>query len=258
MQTSMVMRIVIVLNVVFLLACHPSASEAQVQKTATEPQLLVVLIGGMDSDPTTAQIQKSAKRNEGNSGLYRLLGDLQHKQIEAKYFNWNGTEAGQIRTTPAPGQKAIIKAIRDHVQARPQCKLIIVGNSWGGHTACQVCEQIEQGPVPVSVEYAVFLDPSSTGRAGQGRPEKLPANVKGAANYHTRNLFGWRSWPKEQRIENIDLGDQKHGYLVPKGPAYDAAFSFEAHVAAEWDERIHADIRKRILAYLPEAATSKK
>ena len=39
--------------------------------------LLAVLIGGIDSDPTPAQIDGTAARNEGNSGLFRFAGDIE-------------------------------------------------------------------------------------------------------------------------------------------------------------------------------------
>jgi hypothetical protein len=260
MPISIVARFFIVLSIVAV-AGRSSTCQAQAQTAvapvAKQPSLLVVLIGGMDSDPTADQVRKTAKRAEGNSGLYRLMGDLQHDQIETRYFNWNGTAAGQIKTKPVPGQKAIIDSIRDHLQAHPQSKVILVGNSWGGHTVCQVCQEIGEGPDLVPIEFAVFLDPSSTGRAGRGRPDKLPANVKQAVNYHTRNLFCWRAWPNDKRFENIDLGDQQYGFLVRGGPAYDASFNFDAHVAAEWDERVHADIRTRVLNYLPKNEASK-
>jgi len=42
------------------------------------------------------------------------------------------------------------------------------------------------------------------------------------------------------------LGDPRHGYLIEKGPHYDSPIDFKAHVAAEWDDRIHLDIRWRI------------
>jgi hypothetical protein len=65
-------------------------------------------------------------------------------------------------------------------------------------------------------------------------------------NYFTRHKLSWRYWPDEPRVENIDLGDPRFGYLVEDGPPYDSAVNFEAHVFAEWDERIHSDIRRRI------------
>ena len=37
-------------------------------------------------------------------------------------------------------------------------------------------------------------------------------------------------------------------------PAYNSAFSVQAHVAAEWDENIHKDIRARLLELLESGA----
>src|SRR5262249_5092953 len=39
-----------------------------------ERRLLIILIGGIDSDPTPEQIAGTAGRREGNSGLYRFAG----------------------------------------------------------------------------------------------------------------------------------------------------------------------------------------
>jgi len=228
----------------------PQSLHAQSTAEVSRPSALVVLIGGMDSDPTAAQMNRTARRHEGNSGMYRLMSDLKHPAVSAKYFNWNGTEAGEIKSPQPPGPHAICNCIRLHVQQAPTSRVIVVGNSWGGHTAWEVCHQLVESSEPVAIDYVVFLDPSSAGRAGNGRPAKLPVNVNQASNFHTRNLFGWKSWPKESRLENIDLGDQKHGFLTPGGPAYDSAFDFSAHVAAEWDERIHTEMRRRILTFV--------
>ena len=228
----------------------PQQLQAQSPAVLPRPSALVVLIGGMDSDPTVAQMNRTARRHEGNSGMYRLMSDLKHPAVSAKYFNWNGTDAGEIKSPQPPGTQAICNCIRGHVQQVPNSRVIVVGNSWGGHTAWEVCHQLVESSEPVAIDYVVFLDPSSAGRAGNGRPAKLPVNVNQASNFHTRNLFGWKSWPKESRLENIDLGDQKHGFLTPGGPAYDSAFDFSAHVAAEWDERIHTEMRRRILTFV--------
>ncbi len=225
--------------------CLPIAAENK-PSTQAPRNALVVLIGGMDSDPTPEQIAGKAPRNAGNSGLYRLRSDLQHPQIVTEYFNWNGTRAGQIHAQPAPQATVITGAIRQHVRQHPRDLVIIVGNSWGGHTTYEVCQELVDSPAPVAIDYVVFLDPSSTGRADTSRPTRLPININRSTNIYTRNLFGWGKWPKESRIENIDLGDEKHGFLTKGGPAYNSTFDFSAHVAAEWDERIHAEIHKRI------------
>ncbi len=227
-------------------ALHPTAAQTPEAKRQ-QRNALVVLIGGMDSDPTPEQIAGTSPRSAGNSGLYRLQGDLRHPQLVTEYFNWNCTRAGQIKSKPAPQTAIIAEAIRGHIRKHPRDLVVLVGNSWGGHTTFEVCQELANSATPVAIDYVVFLDPSSTGRADTARPKRLPININRATNFHTRNLFGWGKWPKEDRIENIDLGDEKHGFRTPNGPAYDSTFDFSAHVAAEWDERIHAAIRKRIL-----------
>jgi pimeloyl-ACP methyl ester carboxylesterase len=215
-------------------------------------RLYCVLIGGMDSDPTPAQIAGTAPRNVGNSGLYQLYQDLRTRQIDAEYFNWNGTRAGEINATPPPLAHGIAGVIREHLQQQPQDRLAIVGNSWGGHTAWEVCEQLYRSELPLAIDHVIFLDPSSTGRSKTVRPEQLPLNVKQATNYFTRNLFVWRSWPGERRLENIDLGDPEHGYMQNGVPAYQATFNFSAHVAAEWDSRVHREISARLLQLIKQ------
>lgn len=234
-----------------------STAIAQLPATATfaPRRALVVLIGGMDSDPTPAQIAGQANRG-GNSGLYRLMGDLQHERISSEYFNWNGTRAGMLKSRAKADVTPITETIRNHARQHPRDRIILVGNSWGGHTTWEMCQSLVDSPHPVAIDYAVFLDPSSAGRADKARPKQLPINIDRATNIYTRNLFGWRHWPKEDRIENIDLGDGKQGFLVPGGAAYDASFDFNAHVAAEWDERIHATIKNKILDLVLENRTS--
>jgi hypothetical protein len=206
----------------------------------------------MDSDPTPAQLAGTAKRG-GNSGLYRLQGDIQHERITTKYFNWNGTQAGQIKSKPKADITQIVDTIRGHVDKHPRDTVILIGNSWGGHTAWDVCQSLVESDAPVAIDYVVFLDPASTGRANAARPKQLPINIKRATNIYTRNVFGWRRWPDEARIENIDLGNPVTGYLEKGGPAYDSAFDFSAHVAAEWDEKIHAAIKRKIFDLLTPA-----
>lgn len=219
---------------------QPGTANAAARRT------LVVLIGGMDSDPTPSQIAGKAGRG-GNSGLYRLMGDLEHSRIVTEYFNWNGTRAGKIKAQPQADVNAIADALRQHVNQHPGDRIIVVGNSWGGHTTWELCQSLLNSSAPLAIDYVVFLDPSSVGRANSARPKELPVNIKRATNLYTRNVFGWRQWPKEPRMENIDLGNPEAGYLKKGGPAYDAAFDFNAHVAAEWDEAIHATIKNKIM-----------
>jgi hypothetical protein len=212
---------------------------------ATPVTPLVFLIGGIDSDPTPEQIAGTAARGEGNSGPFQLRGDLLADGYAAEYFNWNGTRAGEIESEPAPLAGGIARSIRERHADTPDAPIVIVGNSWGGHTAWEVCGLLSDEPA-IEVELVVFLDPSSLARASTIRPDSLPECVQSAATYFTRNAGGWGAWEGEPRIENIDLGDPANGFLIPGGPAYDATFSIQAHIAAEWDERIHGDIRARI------------
>lgn len=209
----------------------------------------------MNSDPTPAQIQGTAKRNEGNSGLYQLAGDLHHERLVSSYFNWNGTRAGQIFAKDAPREQGICDFIREHVRTHPGGRVAIVGNSWGGHTALAVCRQLLDSPCPLAIDFVVFLDASSAGGRlqVQAAPKGLPINVDRTTNYFTRNLFVWKQWSQDRRIEHIDLGDAKRGFMENGIPAYAAQFDFAAHVAAEWDEKVHTDIKRRLLALVDES-----
>jgi pimeloyl-ACP methyl ester carboxylesterase len=211
--------------------------------------LLVVLIGGVDSDPTAAQIAGTAERHEGNSGLYRLAGDLARERVLPEYFNWNGTRAGNIQDKDPPRSRGIAEFIRMHLQKYPGDRVAIVGNSWGGHTALEVLQTLSTGEGPVAVDLVVFLDASSTGR-GPARPNALPICVNQAVSYFTRNAFVWGKWNAGTRLKNIDLGDPVERFLIRGGPAYDARFNLPAHVAAEWDENIHTDVQARLLDLL--------
>lgn len=206
----------------------------------------VVLIGGLDSDPTPRQIDETAPRAEGNSGLYQLRGDLVQDGFATEYFNWNGTRAGKMRTMPAPGSQEIVDAIRQQREKSPEKRWAIVGNSWGGHTAWEVCDRLAKSEPAIPIELAVFLDASSAGRSNTLRPTALPENVRSAAHFFTRNLLGWRDWTGEPRLKSIDLGDPAHGFLKPAGPKYDSLFDVHAHIAAEWDEAIHKAIRQEL------------
>ena len=218
-----------------------------VQADDAPPAVCVILIGGVDSDPTPRQIEGTAPRGQGQSGMYQLAGDLAKEGLATEYFNWNGTRAGKIKEQP-PHTKGIAKFIIDRHAERPAERLAIVANSWGGHTAWEVCQALQEPEI--LIELALFLDPSSAGRAQSARPTPFPTCIKSARNYYTRNFFGWREWPGEERLVNIDLGDAKHGFLVTGGPRYDSTFDAQAHIAAEWDPRIHAEITKQVVALL--------
>ena len=191
------------------------------------------------------QIEGIAPRGQGQSGLFQLAGDLARDGLTTEYFNWNGTRAGQIKQKP-PRAAGIAQFIQDRHAEHPTERLAIVANSWGGHTAWEVCEALNTSEI--LIEMAVFLDPSSTGRAKTPRPVQLPQCIKAARNYYTRNVFGWREWPNETRLVNVDLGDAKLGFLQLGGPKYDATFDTQAHIAAEWDPRIHREIMQHVVA----------
>ena len=216
---------------------------------AREPRVLVVLIGGMDSDPTAEQLAGTAERGRGNSGMYQLQGDLRSAGLDTEYFNWNGTRAGRIAEKKPPRTAMIRDVIRDRLESHAQDRVCIVGNSWGGHTAYEVCRELYECEQPLRVESLVLLDPSSAGRSLK-KPTELPVNIGRAVNYYTRNAFVWGKL-KSPRLINVDLGDSGSGFLEKGGPEYNAIFSFPAHVSAEWDGRIHADIQRRVLDARP-------
>jgi pimeloyl-ACP methyl ester carboxylesterase len=213
--------------------------------------LLVVLIGGIDSDPTPAQIEGTARRQEGNSGLFQLAGDLRQEAVQPEYFNWNGTRAGQIKDKKPPRARGIADFVDEHLQRWPRDRVALVGNSWGGHTALEVLDDLRNRESPLAVHLAVFLDPSSTGR-GPAQPKSLPINVNQAVNYCTRNAFVWGRWNAGHRLDHIDLGDPELGFMRDGQPPYAAKFNPQAHIAAEWDPQIHAAIRDRVMGLLPE------
>lgn len=233
---------------------HHSAPVTNVTASDRPPQLLVILIGGMDSDPTARQIAGTAMRKEGNSGLYRLRGDLTDKSVLPEYFNWNGSRAGELSNTGTGDSGIVTRFIEAHLAKHPHDRVAIVGNSWGAHTAWEVLTQLRDRDAHVTISLAVFLDGSSAGRARLER-KGLPANVSKALNIHTRNSFVWGRVPAGGRIENIDLGDPAQGFLRHNGPAYDRTLNFRAHVSAEWDEEVHSLIRKRLQAVIPDSAT---
>src|SRR5262245_20393448 len=245
----------LLLLVVFDANCVLRADEIEKEKSLREPRrerhLLAVLIGGIDSDPTPAQIGGTAGRREGNSGLYRLAGDLAGERVVPEYFNWNGTRAGEIKMKDPPGPRGITDFVRRHLQEQPADRLAIVGNSWGGHTALERVRQLHEGEAPLAVNLVVFLDASSTGR-GPARPKTLPVNVNRAVSFYTRNAFVWGKWDAGKRLENVDLGDPANRFIIDGEPPYNAPFDMRGHVAAEWDEEIHSDIKRRLLTLLPE------
>ena len=211
--------------------------------------LLVVLIGGIDSDPSPAQIGGTAGRHDGNSGLYRFAGDISRERVLPEYFNWNGARAGKIKAKDPPKSRGIAEFIRRHLQEFPSDRLALVGNSWGAHTALEVLQQLSTGEAPLAVDLVVFVDASSTGR-GPAQPQILPVCANRAVSYFTRNAFVWGKWDAGTRLTNVDLGDPALHFMINGNPPYNAVFNLQAHVAAEWDECIHADIERRLLDLL--------
>ena len=203
-----------------------------------DPALLI-----LGDSATPEQLAGTARRGVGNSGMFQLRNDLRARKVAAEYFNWNGTPAGDIHQENPPGTAAIV----DHLRRLPRGRIAIIGNSWGGHTAWEVCEQLSRATPVMSINHVIFLDPSSAARPMSTRPEALPTNVVAAVQYASRSAVVWRAWPADPRIEEIDLADPKHGFLRPNGPPYGALFSPNAHIGAEWDDRIHADIVRRLL-----------
>jgi pimeloyl-ACP methyl ester carboxylesterase len=235
------------LTVWFLVCTGPLAAVDRQAAGARRPaQTLCILIGGFNSDPTPAQIAGTAARGEGNSGLYRMSRDLSVEGAMTRYFNWNGSAAGELLRPNPPGALGIAAAVRDHLQAHPFDKLAIVGNSWGGHTAHEVALDLHRHPTPTAIDLLVYLDASSAARA-KGRPQGLTANVNHAVNYFTRNAFVWGRLDAGRRMHNIDLGDPVLGYMRGGLPEYNATLNVRAHIAAEWDEKIHSEIISRIL-----------
>ncbi len=183
--------------------------------------------------------------------MYRLAGDFTDAQVLPEYFNWNGSRAGEIKSKDPPGSRGIAGHIRQHLQSFPGDRVAIVGNSWGGHTALEVVQQLRDSEAPLAVHLVVFLDASSTGR-GPAKPKALPINVNRAVSYYTRSIVVWGKWDVGQRLENIDLADPANRFIANGEPPYHAPFDVRGHVAAEWDEEIHSDIKRRLLQLLPQ------
>src|SRR5258708_5721188 len=104
-------RLSIVLLAAALLTRAAFADQRPTSKPHYDPKrpihLLAILIGGIESDPTPAQIARTADRHSGNSGLYRFAGDITRERFIPEYFNWNGTRAGKIKTKDPPGTPGI-------------------------------------------------------------------------------------------------------------------------------------------------------
>ena len=75
--------------------------QTSIRAEPSSKPLFVAFIGGINSDPTAAQMAGAAQRGVGNSGMFQLAADLRQDGVAAEYFNWNGTAAGKIKQQPA-------------------------------------------------------------------------------------------------------------------------------------------------------------
>lgn len=239
----------LVLTTAIAVCLPPVSAEENTKKkqtgAANEKSILVVVISGFRSDATAAQIARTAARGTGNSGAYQLMVDLEESGCATKFFNWNGTSAGQFANQKAPGPEAIAGFIREASVKQGFDQLILVGHSWGGHTMLDVAKLLESNPT-IKIDQAVGLDASSFSR--EERMKTLPDNIRELVNYYSNNAFCWGPWDQEDRIKNISLADAKNGFVVNGKPNYASRLSWEGHNAVEWDTKIHADVQKRILA----------
>jgi pimeloyl-ACP methyl ester carboxylesterase len=221
-----------------------SCLEQSVAETLPESRsTLVVIVSGFLSDASAEQISNKAPRGQGNSGMYQVMGDLKSVGFTTLFFNWNGTSAGHYNDPGAQGAKAVVAAIRDAYAKKKIEHLILVGHSWGGHTMLEVAQGLNSAPA-IKIELAIGVDPSSLGR--DQNIDQLPPNIGRLVYFRTGNAFCWSGWKNETRVECIDLGNPANGFMQGGKPDYAAAFDISAHNAAEWDERVHADLVSRI------------
>ena len=174
--------------------------------------------------------------------------DLEPTGCRTRFFNWNGTSAGQFAAQRGAGPTTIVESIRSAFAQSKSKQLILVGHSWGGHTMLEVAEQLSGEPA-IEIGLAIGLDASSFSRGA--RMELLPENVKKFVNFYSGNSFCWGEWKDEQRVENIYLGDPANGFVVDGVPNYASKLDWGAHNAAEWDSNIQAAIIKRIVEFIP-------
>lgn len=205
----------------------------------------VVVISGFESDPTAAQIAGQSMRGSGNSGMFQLKGDLESEGIECSFFNWNGTDAGDIHNKDAGGPARIVSSMIETRDKSNHTEFIFVAHSWGAHTMLDVAAKLQSNS-DIKINSSFVIDASSLMRGK--RSETLPENIPSMTSYHTANAFCWGPWKNEPRITNVDLADPENGYTVNGHPNYASTFDTAAHTHAEWDQKIHSDIRKQILA----------
>lgn len=236
-------------------ACTASAGE---EEGPSVSPALVVVISGFGSDASVEQVAGRSPRGRGQSGMYQLVGDLTNAGVKAHFFNWNGTAAGKFKSKDAPGSDGIVSFIRARATTEQFERLVVIGHSWGGHTMLEVAAKLESEP-KIPIALAIGVDPSSLSRGA--RQSELSSAIKKLVVYYTRNAFVWGPVKAADRVRNVDLGDPKNGFMSNNRPAYAAKLDLNAHNAAEWDERIHAEIIKEILTGMtdshPPAAQTK-
>lgn len=245
-MTRYIKTFFLLIPVVLLVSCSQEVKKSKPSDTKPIKQkYLVVVVSGYDSDPSEEQLNGKAFRGTGQSGMYQLMGDLRESGVECQFFNWNGTEAGKSKQKNPPGEKGIVDWIQKRKSEEPTAKFIFIGHSWGGHTVFEVAKQFNDID-GVSFPLTILLDASSALRGSA--PKKVPEKMESVVSYYTGNLFCWRKLDDVQRVKNIDLGDPENGFQGKGGHNYASSFSIQAHNGAEWDQRIHKDMKKRIQA----------
>jgi pimeloyl-ACP methyl ester carboxylesterase len=235
----MAAKVFLPLILIVLTCSEPSIAETLSESRST----LVVVVSGFGSDASADQISNKAQRGQGNSGMYQMMGGLKTAGFSTIFFNWNGTSAGHYNDRNAPGAKAIAASIRDAFAKNKIEHLVLVGHSWGGHTMLEVAQELNSQPV-IKIELAIGVDPSSLGR-GESTGQ-LPPNIDKLVYFRTGNAFCWSGWKDEPRVECIDLGNPANGFMHGGKADYAAVFDVSAHMAVEWDERVHAELVSRI------------
>ena len=231
-----------------------SRNEKEIQNKNEPPTFVVVIVSGYDSDPTPAQIEGTSQRGQGNSGMFQLKCDLEKSGLECKFFNWNGSAAGQISQNQPPGADAIASWMKQRVARDDSTRFVCIGHSWGGHTLIDVASKLKDHD-SMSIPLTLLLDASSAMRGS--RPSQMPDRIDRVVNYHTGNMFCWGKLKNANLVENVNLGDPENGFMVDGFPHYQSKFDIDAHNAAEWDQKIHSDMKRRILGFTRASDRSK-
>lgn len=216
----------------------------------------VILIGGFDSDPTKKQIKGTARMGRGSSGLYQLHRDLESMGTASRYFNWEGSDAGRLGRSGAPGPTRIINYIRQFHLKNSCLKTAIIGASWGGYTALEVTEGLNSKENVIPVEALILVDASAFFRNLKGLPP-ISENVMHAINYFTHNRISTGALT-DVRVENIDLGNSINGFLRNHWARYNRRGDWRAHVLSQWDPYIHQDIHNRMARWPPFSLQSNR